>query len=165
MNVVRGMVLVGAAVLVSGCAGGRQARDLGRLQSQIALLDDRVGQLERSQFPLPAAEEAEMAAAGAATTASPASETAQASKAAPEPKASLKPTTRQIQQALKNAGFYQSAIDGKMGPMTREAIREFQRVHGLVDDGVVGKKTWAKLHAYSDLSAGSNELNAAEVLK
>lgn len=161
MGVARGMILVGAAVLVSGCAGTKQARDVGRLQSQMALLEERVTQLERTQFPLPAAEEAAAVPAAGATAPAPA--VAEATpKAAP---AAIKPTTRQIQQALKNAGFYQGAIDGKMGPMTREAIREFQRVHGLVDDGVVGKKTWAKLHAYSDLSAGSPELSAAEVLK
>ena len=32
--------------------------------------------------------------------------------------------------------------------MTREAIKEFQRVHGLKDDGVVGAKTWAQLAPY-----------------
>ena len=52
-----------------------------------------------------------------------------------------------------------------MGPMTREAVKEFQRVNGLTDDGVVGKRTWGKLKAYADLSATSGELNAAEVLK
>ncbi|MBI3021021.1 MAG: peptidoglycan-binding protein, partial [Candidatus Omnitrophica bacterium] len=46
-----------------------------------------------------------------------------------------------------------------------EAIREFQRVHGLNEDGVVGKQTWAKLSAYEDLSASSGEATAAEVLK
>ena len=73
---------------------------------------------------------------------------------------------KEIQEALKNAGFYQGAVDGKMGSITREAIREFQRVHGLTDDGVVGKQTWAKLRPYTDLSASeSGELSAAEVLK
>ena len=80
---------------------------------------------------------------------------------------SLKRTTREVQQALKNAGFYQGAIDGKTGPLTRAAVQEFQRVHGLTDDGVVGKQTWAKLRAYTDLSSASpsGEVNAAEPLK
>ena len=49
--------------------------------------------------------------------------------------------------------------------ITRDAIREFQRVHGLKDDGLVGKQTWGQLSAYADLSASSGELNAAEILK
>jgi peptidoglycan hydrolase-like protein with peptidoglycan-binding domain len=71
--------------------------------------------------------------------------------------------TRDIQRSLKNAGFYAGAIDGKMGPLTREAVKEFQRVHGLTDDGIVGKKTWAKLSQYATLS--SSEPSAAEILK
>ena len=57
-------------------------------------------------------------------------------------------TTRQIQTALKNAGFDPGAIDGKMGPRTRQAIKEFQRAKGLTPDGVVGPKTWAELGRY-----------------
>ena len=78
---------------------------------------------------------------------------------------SVKPSTREIQQALKNSGFYQGSLDGKMGPITKEAIKEFQRVHGLKDDGVVGKQTWAQLITYANLSNDSGELNAAENLK
>ena len=66
-----------------------------------------------------------------------------------------------MQQALKNAGFYQGALDGKMGPQTRDAVKEFQRVHGLRDDGVVGKQTWAKLRAYADLSSASASQESA----
>lgn len=73
------------------------------------------------------------------------------------PKTVSKGSAREIQQALKNAGFYQGAVDGKLGPQTRSAVREFQRVHGLKDDGVVGKQTWTKLRAYLDVSAGGTE--------
>ncbi|MCX7927492.1 MAG: peptidoglycan-binding protein [Candidatus Omnitrophica bacterium] len=59
-----------------------------------------------------------------------------------------KPTIKQIQIALKNAGFDPGPIDGTMGKKTRSAIREFQRQNGLVVDGKVGKKTWAVLSAY-----------------
>lgn len=38
-----------------------------------------------------------------------------------------------------------SAIDGKFGPNTRNAVIAFQAKNGLVQDGVVGPKTWAKL--------------------
>ena len=35
--------------------------------------------------------------------------------------------------------------DGKFGPLTEEAVKEFQTAHGLVADGIVGEKTWAGL--------------------
>ncbi len=54
-----------------------------------------------------------------------------------------------IQKALKNAGYYQGAVDGKIGPATRKAVEAFQRDNGLGADGVVGRKTWNKLKVYS----------------
>jgi peptidoglycan hydrolase-like protein with peptidoglycan-binding domain len=55
---------------------------------------------------------------------------------------------RQIQTALKNAGFYKGPVDGRIGPRTKEAIKEFQKANGLKADGVVGKKTSAELNKY-----------------
>lgn len=57
-------------------------------------------------------------------------------------------TPKQIQRALKNAGYYQGQIDGKIGPRTQEAIRKFQKAKGLKADGIVGKKTSAELSRY-----------------
>jgi len=59
-----------------------------------------------------------------------------------------KPTIRNIQEALKRAGFYDGAVDGKFGPKTREAIKNFQRNKGLKADGIVGSKTWQELSRY-----------------
>jgi len=55
-----------------------------------------------------------------------------------------------IQKALKKAGYYNGALDGKIGPATRDAIRAFQRDNGLTADGVCGRQTWAKLKSYLD---------------
>ncbi|MFC1709645.1 peptidoglycan-binding protein [Candidatus Omnitrophota bacterium] len=52
------------------------------------------------------------------------------------------PSNKDIQAALKNAGFYTGSIDGKIGPKTREAIMEFQKDSYLKVDGVVGRNTW-----------------------
>ncbi len=63
-------------------------------------------------------------------------------------KAEFKPTTKDMQTALKNAGFDPGSLDGKMGPRTRQAIKDFQKSKGLVPDGAVGPKTWASLSKY-----------------
>lgn len=55
---------------------------------------------------------------------------------------------KQIQRALKKAGFYKGAIDGKLGKKTRKAIKEFQKANGLKADGIVGKNTRALLVNY-----------------
>ncbi len=162
MGVIRvgiaGMVMIG----LSGCAGGKMSQEVQRLQSQVGLLDRRVTQLERTSGTWPASE----------ILPAPAMEPAPTAAIVPRPiakpsqdAAAGKPSTRDIQQALKNSGFYQGSIDGKIGPLTREAIKEFQRVHGLKDDGVVGKQTWAQLSSYATLSSDSGQAGAAEILK
>ncbi len=61
------------------------------------------------------------------------------------PSGPYKPTAHEIQTALKNAGIYSGPIDGKIGPLSKKAIEEFQKVNGLEVDGKVGLKTWAVL--------------------
>lgn len=165
----RALVLVAAGFLLSGCAGTQARQDLARLQSQVGMLEERVTQLERTppsgQFSGAALPVEPSMDSGSTTFGGGALSPTPVKKKSSGASASLKPTTREIQQALKNAGFYQGPVDGKTGPVTREAVKEFQRVHGLTDDGVVGKQTWTKLKAYADLSGDSGELNAAEVLK
>ena len=57
----------------------------------------------------------------------------------------LKPTEKEIQQALKNAGLYDGEVDGKIGHRSKKAIEEFQTQNNLKADGKVGSKTWQKL--------------------
>jgi len=57
-------------------------------------------------------------------------------------------SAKQIQKALKSAGFYQGAVDGKIGPMTKDAIIKFQKAHNLKADGIVGKRTSTELNKY-----------------
>jgi peptidoglycan hydrolase CwlO-like protein len=66
-----------------------------------------------------------------------------------EEKAELKmPSAKEIQSALKNAGFYAGQIDGVIGAGTKEAIRKFQEANQLTPDAVVGSKTWVLLAKY-----------------
>lgn len=57
----------------------------------------------------------------------------------------IKPSGKEIQTALKNAGYYSGPIDGDIGPKTKKAIEDFQQANGLAIDGKVGRKTWAVL--------------------
>ncbi len=59
-----------------------------------------------------------------------------------------KPTAKQIQTALNNAGFNPGPIDGKIGRQTKEAIKKFQEANSLKADGKAGKETWAVLRQY-----------------
>ena len=52
---------------------------------------------------------------------------------------------KDIQTALKNAGFYNGPIDGKFGQLTSSAVMEFQKANGLKQDGKIGQQTWSKL--------------------
>lgn len=53
-------------------------------------------------------------------------------------------TNTQIQKALVTHGFNVS-VDGKLGPQTVAAIRQFQRKHNLVIDGIAGPRTLSAL--------------------
>lgn len=55
---------------------------------------------------------------------------------------------KDIQKALKNAGFYKGAIDGKFGGQTKEGIVKFQKDNNLKADGVVGPQTWSRLRRF-----------------
>ena len=45
------------------------------------------------------------------------------------------------QELLKSLDLYHGPIDGLQGPNTTNAVKAFQRMNGLDDDGIVGPKT------------------------
>jgi peptidoglycan hydrolase-like protein with peptidoglycan-binding domain len=51
------------------------------------------------------------------------------------------------QEALRDKGYDPGPADGKMGPKTREAVREFQRKEGLKPTGILDSTTTARLGA------------------
>jgi len=64
--------------------------------------------------------------------------------------ASLRPDdegarVRQLQEDLVALGYSTGGVDGKYGPATERAVREFQTSSGLVVDGVAGPETLAAL--------------------
>jgi len=60
---------------------------------------------------------------------------------------------KEIQKALKNAGYYEGEIDGVIGSKTKEAIKKFQEANKLTADGVVGSKTWSLLAKHLESEA------------
>ncbi len=67
---------------------------------------------------------------------------------AAEPDGAGRPTLRRGAQGeavkLLQARL-RAKVDGDFGPRTEAAVREFQRMKGLVPDGIVGPKTWSLL--------------------
>ena len=55
------------------------------------------------------------------------------------------PLVSQIQQRLKELGYYSGLVDGQFGGQTREAVIAFQKDKGLTADGLVGDETYALL--------------------
>ena len=60
-----------------------------------------------------------------------------------------------LQKRLKDLGYYKSSVDGKMGKGTVNALKEFQKAHGLKDDGVAGQATYAILFTDNALKKGT----------
>ena len=73
---------------------------------------------------------------------------------------------RDVQQALKNAGYYDGKIDGVKGKNTKKAVKDFQKANGLKADGVVGSRTWDLLKSHlSTAPAASASVSADEAVK
>ena len=51
----------------------------------------------------------------------------------------------QLQQVLKQFGYYPGAVDGVYGPQTKEAVRLFQTDNKISTDGIFGPITQSKL--------------------
>ncbi|MBE5771266.1 MAG: peptidoglycan-binding protein [Clostridiales bacterium] len=52
---------------------------------------------------------------------------------------------RVLQSKLKSLGYYTGVVDGDYGTGTVEAVKAFQRAHGMTADGVAGGGTFNKL--------------------
>ncbi len=65
-------------------------------------------------------------------------------------------TVEQIQQRLRDWGYYFGQVDGIFGAQTEQAVKKFQKKHGLVADGIVGPATAEKIGiSLSGVSSGN----------
>jgi len=53
-----------------------------------------------------------------------------------------------IQATLAKAGFDPGPVDGKFGPKTMAAVKQFQQKHNLKEDGKIGYQTLSQLARY-----------------
>lgn len=58
------------------------------------------------------------------------------------------PRVKELQLALKKAGFDPGPIDGKLGKNTKQAIIAFQKSKNLSANGRIDQKTWEELMKY-----------------
>ena len=134
-------VLLSISMLVSGCltfSSSQRPRvetvkESEALRTHIAALENQISGLNRQIGVLTDRQQALE------------SELIGARRQPTKPKTVTRLSKRQIQLALQSAGFYQGPIDGKIGPKTRTAVKDFQRSEGLKPDGLVGTKTKAAL--------------------
>ena len=60
--------------------------------------------------------------------------------------------TLRVQNKLIDIGYQPGPADGVRGRMTINAVKQFQRAHGLTADGLVGPMTFAKLFGIQDVA-------------
>ena len=158
---VRLMIVLFAALAVGGCATTQaKVSPVNELQGQVTDLSSRVDAQEKEIVDLKynlkemgdkveskeweSAEQKSVAVAKVSSTA--------VIKVSPDKGSNgvikVGATAEQVQKALKNAGFYEGSVDGKLGSKTKSAIAEFQKQHNLRADGVVGQKTWNEMKQY-----------------
>lgn len=71
---------------------------------------------------------------------------------------------KQIQNKLKEWGYYDGNVDGVYGSKTYEAVKSFQQSNGLTADGVAGEQTLAALGIQSsNASSGGSTSNNSDL--
>ncbi|MDD5669166.1 MAG: peptidoglycan-binding domain-containing protein [Candidatus Omnitrophica bacterium] len=125
-------------LLLSGCATSKK---VSQIEQRIAVLENKTAMMEQKQEPVVSESKDTSESTGVK---SDTGETASKD---------ISMSIRDVQTALKNAGFYKGTIDGKIGKNTRKAIRAFQKANDLKVDGIIGSKTKDALAKY--LNAGT----------
>ena len=50
-----------------------------------------------------------------------------------------------VQQELQSQGYYHGEVDGMLGPLTRAALADYQRDHGLYTTSAIDEPTMSSL--------------------
>jgi peptidoglycan hydrolase-like protein with peptidoglycan-binding domain len=73
------------------------------------------------------------------------------------------PAVKAMQEALKKAGSDPGPVDGKFGPSTQKALKDFQQKNGLAQDGVAGPQVLGELNHKS--FSGLDQASQAQLLQ
>lgn len=140
---IRFLILFIFLISVTGCATAHKRKDLeiqglknqiSVLEAQIQAKDEEISGLRDSLAKASEEEKAEFIK--------------RVSKKKVIGEIKSRPSVKQIQIALQNAGYNPGSIDSRKGRQTRDAIKAFQKANNLEADGRVGKKTWNLLKEY-----------------
>jgi murein L,D-transpeptidase YcbB/YkuD len=133
--------LISILFIATGCAKTTTSKKrISALEAQVGVLTDEIARLDQ---------QLQSARGSAAISSSDYTGGRSASQTAVyKTPSGFELSSTDIQKALKSAGYYQGDIDGRIGPGTKDAVKAFQRDHGLGPDGVVGRQTWEKLKTY-----------------
>ncbi|MFA4888020.1 MAG: peptidoglycan-binding domain-containing protein [Candidatus Omnitrophota bacterium] len=144
----------GILLLASGCATIQKKNELEKqgLRNQVSVLEAQLQQKEQMIKEL----EAELSGRIVQETLRELPETkydmpagkASTGKTKPAEEIKWRPTVRQVQIALRNAGYNYVMVDRHMGKLTRKAIRAFQQKNSLFVSGKVDRLTWNLLKNY-----------------
>jgi murein L,D-transpeptidase YcbB/YkuD len=136
------IVLGFVAMSLTSCAGDKKLQNqVNMQQQQIQALASEVARLDASQQPASMSSDSSSSSAGMDSVSS-------SGGAMYSTPSGFTLPAKDIQKALKVAGYYDGPIDGKIGSGTKRAVKNFQAANGLNDDGVCGRQTWAKLKVY-----------------
>ncbi len=82
-------------------------------------------------------------------------QTTQEAEAATYRQGSSGTVVRQIQQRLKDWGYYTGSVDGIYGSKTVAGVKYFQQKHGLTADGICGPQTLSAIGISGGTAGGS----------
>lgn len=75
------------------------------------------------------------------------------------------PDVKQLQDLLKKKGTFRfSESTGYFGSITKSAVADFQKKHGLIADGIVGKNTFQAL-GVGDIKKSSSKSSTSQLLR
>lgn len=66
---------------------------------------------------------------------------------------------KNLQQRLKDLGYYKGSVDGTYGAGTANAVKAFQAANNLTADGVAGSKTLKTAYSTSAIKASATNTN------
>ncbi len=157
------LFLVACLVVLSGCATTSRTQNqtmttqlqfrVGDLERQVEGRDQQIKQLEYDVKDLGyevsrLQEELKRARGTSTSRSSSSSSTTVALPGKDEPIIRIDVDPKDVQTALKNAGYYNGAIDGKVGSGTKSAIMQFQKDNNLKADGLLGNQSWNVLKTF-----------------